>query len=227
MQRFNVVLAAVVACGLGGRLLADASGSYTAASYVQKGLINQWDGIDNAGVGTHNAAATVWKDLKGDLDLTLCGKGAWNATGNGLSVNGCSAKGTSATTAYRTIEVVYKMSGGRILFASGNAQTRFVLFDSASAPGTMAYFDGTKTTKYIPTSLMPGAPRAIAATYNESSAVDAIYYNGAQDTNGKTLSNSWSIGDGKVMIGDRAAAGTAYTWQGTVYAIRLYEALRA
>lgn len=213
------VWVAIIAA-IGNTLFAD---GLTTDDYVQDGLINQWDGIENAGVGTHNAAATVWKDLKGGLDLTLCGKGAWNATGNGLNVNGCSAKGTSATTAYRTIEVVYKMSGGRILFASGNAQTRFVLFDSATAPGTMAYFDGAKSTKYIPTSLVPGAPRAIAATYNESSAVDAIYYNGAQDQNGKTHKNDWLLGDGKVMIGDRSTTATAYTWQGTVYAIRLYD----
>lgn len=193
------------------------------ANYVQSGLINQWDGIENAGVGTHNAAAVVWKDLKGGLDLTLCGKGVWNEEGNGLSVNGCSAKGVSATSGYRTIEVVYKMSGGRILFASGNSSARFVLFDSASAPGTQAYFDGSRVTRYIPTSLDSGAPRTIAATYDESPAVTAVYSRGLPDTSGKTMSNGWVLGDGKVMIGDRAAAGTSYAWQGIVYSIRLYD----
>ena len=38
---------------------------YDASSYVQSGLIAQWDGIDNAGLGFHYSDATVWKDLKG------------------------------------------------------------------------------------------------------------------------------------------------------------------
>ena len=50
---------------------------YTSASYVQDGLIAQWDGIDNAGTGTHDPNATVWKDLKGTNDLTIvAGRGS-------------------------------------------------------------------------------------------------------------------------------------------------------
>ena len=44
---------------------------YTSASYVQDGLIAQWDGIDNVGTGVHDPAATVWKDLAGSYDLSL------------------------------------------------------------------------------------------------------------------------------------------------------------
>ena len=50
--------------------------SYTSASYVQQEhLIAQWDGIDNAGTRVHDPNATVWKDLKGNLDMTLTTKG--------------------------------------------------------------------------------------------------------------------------------------------------------
>ena len=44
---------------------------YTARDYIQDGLIAMWDGIENAGWGTHDASATVWKDLVGINDLTL------------------------------------------------------------------------------------------------------------------------------------------------------------
>ena len=37
--------------------------TYTSASYVQSGLIAQWDGIDNAGTGTHDPTTNIWKDL--------------------------------------------------------------------------------------------------------------------------------------------------------------------
>ena len=42
---------------------------YDSASYVADGLVAQWDGIDNAGRGQHDAAATVWKDLAGSHDI--------------------------------------------------------------------------------------------------------------------------------------------------------------
>lgn len=43
----------------------------TAKDYVQDGLIAMWDGIENAGWGTHDASATTWKDLIGSADITL------------------------------------------------------------------------------------------------------------------------------------------------------------
>ena len=43
----------------------------TARDYVQDGLVAMWDGIENAGWGVHDHAATSWKDLVGTNDLTL------------------------------------------------------------------------------------------------------------------------------------------------------------
>jgi hypothetical protein len=37
----------------------------TARDYVQNGLVAMWDGIENAGWGVHDAAATTWVDLTG------------------------------------------------------------------------------------------------------------------------------------------------------------------
>lgn len=42
----------------------------TAKDYVPTGLVAMWDGIENAGWGTHDASATVWKDLVGDYDVS-------------------------------------------------------------------------------------------------------------------------------------------------------------
>lgn len=36
-----------------------------AKDYVQDGLVAMWDGIENAGWGTHDPNATMWKDLTG------------------------------------------------------------------------------------------------------------------------------------------------------------------
>ena len=56
--------------------------------YVQRGLVAQYDGIDNAGTGTHDSSATTWKNLTGDasLDGTCDSKLSWSA--NGWSVSG-------------------------------------------------------------------------------------------------------------------------------------------
>lgn len=51
---------------LGARTAAWAKSGYTAKDYVQDGLIAMWDGIENAGFGVHDSAATEWKDLTGN-----------------------------------------------------------------------------------------------------------------------------------------------------------------
>lgn len=43
----------------------------TAKSYVQDGIVANWDGIENVGLGVHDAAAETWKDLVGGRVLTL------------------------------------------------------------------------------------------------------------------------------------------------------------
>ena len=52
---------------------ASAAEKVTARSYEgHDDLIAQWDGIENAGYGLpHDASATVWKDLVGNLDITI------------------------------------------------------------------------------------------------------------------------------------------------------------
>ena len=37
--------------------------------YVADGLVAWWDGVWNAGLGVHDAAATVWRDLVGDRQI--------------------------------------------------------------------------------------------------------------------------------------------------------------
>ena len=159
--------------------------TYTSASYVQNGLIAQWDGIDNAGTGTHDPTATTWKDLKGSLDMTLTAKGWWNSHGNALFVNGMGAQGTNAAPAYKTIEVVYRMAknGGRLLFVSGRA-SRIVAFDPKDALPKQVYFSGTSSGgKQISWTLDTEAICSAAATYSDDSVAN-VYFNGVARSNG-------------------------------------------
>ena len=153
--------------------LAGAACAATSASYVQRGLIAQWDGIDNVGTGVHDPNATVWKDLKGNLDMTLTSKGRWMPRGNALFVAGMGAQGASAAPAYKTIEVVYRMAqnGGRLLFVSGLG-SRIVAFDPAAGIPKKLYFDGAASTKYIGWSLDTAAFCSAAATYSGNSVAN-------------------------------------------------------
>ena len=73
----------------------------TAKSYVQDGLIAMWDGIENAGWGTHDASATVWKDLAGNgYDLTVGSKSSFST--NSLDYTEVVAKGAAYRNAVIT-----------------------------------------------------------------------------------------------------------------------------
>jgi hypothetical protein len=183
---------------------------YTSASYVQDGLIAQWDGIDNVGTGVHDPAATVWKDLAGSYDLSLLPGGRWSGDGMSLSVNGAAAICSNSLPAYLTIEVVYKMKSpkGWILFKSGGQdhnKYRWVLFNYGSdISGLDGYFsesgsDDTKRVRWD--SFDPSELRSMAATY-EGNEPAAVYGNGSARNDGGGH-EPWSLGDNAIMIGDR------------------------
>ena len=46
-------------------------------SYVQEGLVTQFDAIDNENTGSHSSSAMVWRDLKGSASITLQGGASW------------------------------------------------------------------------------------------------------------------------------------------------------
>ena len=192
-------------------------GGYTSASYVQDGLIAQWDGIDNAGTGTHNPSATVWKDLKGSCDMTLTEKGHW-VNGNALSVTGFGACGSGAAPEYKTIEVVYKMtsSTGRILFTSGRAASNGKLSQMVG----FSVISGNNLAGFVRVNFDANAVCSMSATH-ENGSVAETYCNGVVDMYQK-LDTNWGVVDGKVAVGARNGTTDTYTWTGEVFAIRLY-----
>jgi len=75
----NLVGVFACVCAAGAMLastaaVADPGENVTSSSYVQNGLVAQWDGIDNGGVGVHvDIATSGWTDLKGGVVLTKTG----------------------------------------------------------------------------------------------------------------------------------------------------------
>ena len=203
------------------------------SDYVQDGLLVQWDGIDNAGTGVHDPAATTWKNLassNGAYDLTLAENGSWNPEGRALVVNGLSASAAGTLPEYKTIEVVCKRTNkggdGRILFNSG-LRTRFIIFDSAATGMIRAYFSGdtaddhSVTTKYIYQPFFESEINFLAGRYDDNGKVTDVFKDADQREDG-ARGNSWNAGAG-ITIGGRVLDGAVgYRWYGEVYAIRLY-----
>ena len=202
----------------------------SSADYVQDGLVAQWDGLDNAGTGTHDPNATVWKNLatSGSVyDLTLTNNATWNAEGRALVADGLSAFAPVNAPEYKTIEVVCKRTnnGGRILFNSGR-KAQFVLFDTGSSMRT--YFSGDtsgsgKKTKPLLQPFSASEINFFAARYDDNDNVESVFKD-ANQREEDTYYNEWNPGKG-ITIGARIAvknSATEYPWYGEMYAIRLY-----
>ena len=69
--------AAVKALAAGAMLAATAPFAAVAdegkstSDYVQDGLVAQWDGVENAGVGLHEDSPSAWVDIVGGLAITI------------------------------------------------------------------------------------------------------------------------------------------------------------
>ena len=193
----------------------------SAQSYMaQESLVNQWDGIENVGIGlAHDSSAKVWKDLRGDIDLTLTSSGSWGD--NCLAYTGGAAKGTKATAAYKTIELVYQVTEKRygIIFRSGIG-SRWAVYDKN---GASLYFVAGSSTPSVPIEFNANEVLCVSALY-DGNAVSDIYTNGVRAATG-SYSEGWGMGDGSVVMlgGRRADRGDQYYTVGKIFAVRLYD----
>lgn len=216
MKRLLVMMSAVAAMEA-----ASANTPYTSEDYVQSGLVAQWDGINNAGTGVHDSNTSIWKDLKGNLDLTLTANGGWT-NGNALVANGISARCATAAPEYKTIEVVYKRrsNDGRVLF-SGGAVNQFVVFDNAGGESNNVYYAGVRYTPLHKYAFNASEIRFAAAQYDDAGVAVGLYMDGESVTT-SPKNDTWTAGEGISVGGRYHSSYGAYAWYGEVYAIRLY-----
>ena len=74
-----------------------ASGAKTARDYVQDGLIAMWDGIENAGWGTHDPNATPINLVSGESDFPFASFTDKQITDNSIVITGDSTYQSSAS----------------------------------------------------------------------------------------------------------------------------------
>ena len=214
-----------VVCALSFSLAAD---TLSATSYAQDGLVGQWDGIENAGVGLHDATTNYWTDLTGQSgDFALITSVA-SFTADGLKKNTQGFMATNVTPTARTdvraIEVV--VSGAP---ASGwvNAllitRNQTVTFNNDRSGGNRDYFFDAD--KYGWRTPQKPTQETITVFYEDSSKATSFYQNGAKPTGSKTTNNWGSPTYQTMHIGGRTGytGGDYQTYGYTIHAIRLYD----
>ena len=200
-----------------------------ASLYIQNGLVACWDGIENAGPGTHDTNATVWKDIVGGYEFVLS-----NVTveadritfaGDETSYGTLDAAGTLATFGAAmngTLEVVYAsrnggvnqvllqappgigMSFGELISGNTHLIVPFTTSGTTKQP-TYVFTSGTVT-------------NSVSLRCESGAAVAAI-------ANGRSLSRTsdggyWSGTGTETFIGNRASKAAGFP--GSIYSIRLY-----
>jgi len=96
----------------------------SAKSYVQNGLVAQWDGIENAGNGRHQSQRSEWVDLKGGKSFSLTKAASFSD--NALVCDGTGyagiMKGSIPSSKIVTAEIVFEIvatHGNSCLFSTG------------------------------------------------------------------------------------------------------------
>ena len=221
MSTFAATAALMVAMAQPG--MAD---GVAASSYVQSGLVACWDGIENAGAGTHDADATVWKDIVGGYEFALTGvtvdADRMTFAGDATSYGTLDAAGTTATFGAAmngTLEIVYR---------STSSAASQVLMQSTGASG-LAYAIW-ETTKILPyTSSSQSTQQSFSFSSGTSTNFVAVRYSSSAPIsalgNGSVLAaaggSCWVSPGTETFIGNRATKATGFT--GSIYAIRLYD----
>lgn len=173
---------------------------YASDDYVQDGLVVHWDARDNAGLGTHDAAAAVWTDLAGGHGLALdAGAGVRVEEGFVFLPSGVRlevAVGGLARTDPKTIEAVgwsdektYDFgSSGRVDILNAcndaaisfkGADTTYVSAIFVDKAGTARYDTGLDlTVNRKETVLMPTSYSLVNMPEPQASAYSSLFVNG-------------------------------------------------
>ena len=205
--------------------------SITAYSYVQKGLLSLFDGIDNAGTGFHDVkTSTAWVDLTGSgRKWTLRNSGSWGANNLILGGSRDSAFTKHPIPSYLTAEFCAKIDSGMYLFSNCDDQDRiFIVRTDFGGFGAQRYMVNNvqRACDYGESELIrAGNANTLAAVYRDSAAsrlnglID-YYVNGSEVPIGCSPCTGWNMG-AYPALGSRYD-NTESTVAGSLYSIRFY-----
>lgn len=205
---------------------AAADSGFDARSYVQGGLIIQYDAIDNEGTGVHNGEAAKWKNLGlhgPQFDCTLSERGSWSADGKSFvcAGDGYAALASAYAPAYNTVETCFNRTSGEIMMNANKNYNRYIVFSGANLGFSWV---NNNTENLTAPNVAAGVDQQYAATYEGSTAAH-IFKEGVriadEDLTATKFSNLHACN--ALTIGSRRDNGTEHPWTGSIHAIRLYD----
>jgi len=186
--------------------------------YITDGLIAMWDGIENAGWGEHDTAATTWKNLIANSaypDFDIKSGGTWRD--NCLQFNGFAAQSQTAWPSFYNIDLVYRLDSGYVDFAPNfGSRMRWLQWSSQEA----VFSSGTnrKTYNY---DFDYGNAMSLSMQYGEDD-IDVLYIDGVQKSQTGTKTQRTDV-PAKTCIGKREGVSSGYnTGVGVVWRIAIY-----
>ena len=189
----------------------------TAKDYVQSGLVAMWDGIENAGWGTHDASTGRVVDLMGGEPFVLDGNGS--ITDKSLAFNGKSATCNRTISTFGTVECAFKLTSGRIVFygctkyqTSDTSNDFFGIYTSGSGGMFEMCMPNNDIFAYNPAYRLGN--HATIVRSGEDAYKDGLI------TTAKISKNTWG-NQAVINIGGRVST-TSYDGAGELYAIRVY-----
>ena len=192
--------------------------AYTSKSYVQDGLIAQWDGIDNVlldGVRLHDANAEVWSDLTGNGNDFAVGS-YWGTqldswTDTSLKAKSCyNVPCNKSCSDYVTIEICAKHNQMyQCLFNSGDGLKKFI----AVMNNSIQFYNAVNMNYDIGKAAFFQA----AAVHSPTVSSPVVYTNGVPTA--RISSDSWGDNTAGTCLGRGV---DNYQFTGEYYAIRLY-----
>lgn len=229
MRTQGLIRAAAVAVGFScfaaGPAFADSA--CTSLSYDQKGLIAQWDGIDNAGRGVHDPNAAYPVELVTNLTQALTGTipahDFWFELGSGslsfVASNVCAA----INAGHATIEICISKNDGSVVNNGGvvafGAMTRgFWVWQSSYLLGNYSYH-ATVSGQYASINYNDDGVKTVYFALGSSTAASSYGVNGSK----KSGITRWSI---DMDEGDTCQIGVLPNYNkanAKVFAIRVYD----
>ena len=192
----------------------------TARDYVQDGLVAMWDGIENAGWGTHDPNATTWVDLSGNNNTLELKNGAHFDTNSLVSAdrNKLTAQfKPDGSLGYNTIETCgfwdsSRNPSGLICFGNSISHARMLSVTKASVQVQSGRF------QYPIPSDLQREKNTWAATYVGSTPKP--YVAGVEISTTPTQ-NDWNYQNRPFGL---SGASNYYLWNfvGNYYCVRLY-----
>ena len=225
-----LTLALLFGCG-------SAYAGLTATSYVQKGLRASYDGIENAGIGTHDESVRTWKDLTGNgYDGTLAASVGWtaNAWTNQAQCKPVmvSAPGLASITGTRTFTMEFCVAPTRsntreTFFGQYNADYAFGIEHNSGAnpkEGKVRLF-GTKgissSTNYDWLSpVIIGAGEWASASVTVTPSRQVVWKNGVSGATNEVALNSLTGNSNSCIGGELQRDSQGFF--GSYHAFRLY-----